>query len=202
MSGEEQEPEPDLEPHVQRFIDNGFLPPPQVRALSPQDDTMTGEVRFEDEGFLPPPRDRSLPRSEGTATDTEPVVTMSGGEVVSDLGADIAAVIDDDIVSDLGRDVDPNDEASSIGGRSASNLWAVVGQTQNQVRILGRLRARVREGGDQPEERNELLGEWKDTGACVNYDLMADSHIHWLMQRCPTQAGIVVLSALVVRSTI
>jgi hypothetical protein len=116
-SGEEQEPEPDLDEDVRRIVDSGQLPSPQVRAQSPHDDSMMGGARADG--------------SQASETDTEPVATMSGWETLSALQVDLAAVIDDDIVSDIGRDVDPNDEASSFGGRSASNLSrALVGQTQ------------------------------------------------------------------------
>jgi hypothetical protein len=63
MSGGEHVPEPELGPEETRSVDEGLLPPPQERALSPQDDAMTGEARFADEGFLPPPQERALPRN-------------------------------------------------------------------------------------------------------------------------------------------
>jgi hypothetical protein len=118
-SGEEQEPEPDLEDDVQRIFDGGLLPSPQVRAQSPHDDSMTGGVRAEG--------------SQNSETDTESVVTMSGGEALSALQVDLAAVIDDDIVSDFERDVDPNDEASSFGGRTVQTSlehWSVRHRTK------------------------------------------------------------------------
>jgi hypothetical protein len=45
-SGEKQEPEPGLDDDVlQRIVDSGLLPSPQVRAQSPRDDSMTGGAR-------------------------------------------------------------------------------------------------------------------------------------------------------------
>jgi hypothetical protein len=174
--GEEQEPEPDLDADKQRIVDSGRLPSPQGRAQSPLNDSMTGGARADG--------------SQASETDTDPVVTMSGGETLSALQVDLAAVIDDDIVFDLGRDVDPNDEASSFGGRSASNLSrALVGQTLRQVQILGRLRIKVREGDEQPDERDRCFNEWRCAGTCINFDLMADSQIHHLANATMSNAG-------------
>jgi hypothetical protein len=109
---------------------------------------------------------------------------MSGGETLSSLQVDLAAVIDDDIVSDLRRDVDPNDDASSFGGRRA-----LVGPTQSQVQMCGRLRIKVRAGGDRPDERDSCFNEWRCAGACVNFDLMADSQLHHLVNATMSNAG-------------
>jgi hypothetical protein len=114
--------------------------------------------------------------SQTSESENDPVATMSGGETLFGLGVDLARVIDDDIVSDLGRDVDPNFEAISLGGRSASNFSrALVGETANQVAVLGRLRIKVREGDDRPDERAQCFSVWRCAGACINFDLMADS---------------------------
>jgi hypothetical protein len=134
---------------------SGRLPSPLARALSPRDDPMTGRTRVEG--------------SQASDSQNDPAASMS---VLAD---DLAAVIDDDTVSDLGRDVD-RDEASSFGGRSASNLSrALVGQTLTQAEVLGELRIKVCEGDDGPEDRLRCFDEWKFAGSCVNVYLMVDS---------------------------
>jgi hypothetical protein len=165
----EQVPEPDLDADARRIVMSSRLPSPLTRALSPHDDPMTGRTRVEG--------------SQASVSENDPVASMSA------LADDLAAVIDDDIVSDLGRDEDP-DEASSFGGRSASNLSrALVGQTLTQVEVLGKLRMKVREGDDRPEDRLRCFDEWKLTGACINFDVMADSQIHHLVNATMSNAG-------------
>jgi hypothetical protein len=80
--------------------------------------------------------------------------------------------------------------AAFFGGRSASILSrAWVGQTLTQVEGLEKLHIKVRKWDDRPEDRLRRFAKWKFAGACINFDLLADSQIHHLVNATMSNAG-------------
>jgi hypothetical protein len=173
MSGGQPPREQDVQPAATM---SGGEPEADPDSLEPGSDS----ERPADDSSLPPPRPRA-PRPEGTMSDSEPAATMSGGEPRFDLDAELARRMDVDQASDLGMTAEPDDEFSSIGGRSASNLSRVlIDRGQDRVAAFTRLRNRVREAS-QKTRNGMKRAEWMTIGACINYDKVADSQIHHLV---------------------